>query len=140
MLLRNIDRYLDGWHIDVLRDVRERHKLSNDDCCDGSFFEHNGSLFGLGTDSGELYVIAGGRLLKFNDQKLRTELRVSLDGNVFTLIADSLPILEVSYKPMKASGWIPNEDDECLDGFLWMHNVLQNPERRATIIANHRNE
>lgn len=137
MLLRNQDQYRDLLQIDVTTDVRQRIRLGKGDQCatDGSFFEQFATLFGLGVESGELYVILSGRLFLWG-ATLTTQLQQSPDQNTFTAIRDSQKLCTVRYTPIKASGWIPNEDDECLDGFLWIHNVLCSPERRAILIAN----
>ena len=137
MLLRNQDRYLDILHVNVARDSRERREAVDKNIpCDGFFFEHENNLFALGAEAGEIYVILNGKLLKHDDNTLQTQLQESPDCNTFTATHRSRTLCRVTYTPIKASGWTPNEDDECLDGFLWMHNVLQNPDRRTLMIAN----
>ena len=137
MLLRNQNRYLDLLHVNVARDVRERREaVDKNIACDGFFFEHDEILFALGAEAGEIYIILNGKLLKHDASTLQTQLDESRDSNTFTATQHSETLCRVTYTPIKASGWIPNEDDECLDGFLWMHNVLHNPERRSLMIAN----
>jgi len=137
MLLRNQDRYLELLHVDVVRDVRERREVHDKNIsCDGFFFEHEGSLFALGAESGAIYLILNGTLLKHDDSTIETQLEEAADCNTFAATQHSRTLCSVTYKPIKASGWIANEDDECLDGFLWMHNVLHNPERRSLMITN----
>ena len=141
MLLRNQEIYLDALQIDVARDVRERQRLNSDNnaSCDGCFFEHNGSLFVLGAESGAMYVILNGQLRKYDDT-LETQLVASPECNTFTATQDSRELCRVEYTPQRASRCVPNEDDECIDGFLWMHNVLRSPERRSILIANEGND
>ncbi len=137
MLLRNQDRYLDLLHVDVARDVRERREaVDKNIACNGFFFEHDDNLFALGAEAGEIYVILNGKLMKHDANTLHTQLDESPDSNTFTVTQHSETLCRVTYTPTKASGWTPNEDDECLDGFLWMHNVLLNPERRSIMITN----
>jgi len=137
MLLRNQDRFLDMLHVDVVRDTRERREVTDTSvACSGFFFEHDDSLFALGAEDGVIYVILNGTLLRHDDNTLQTQLNKSPDSNTFTAIHRSRTLFSVTYRPIKASSWTPNEDDECLDGFLWIHNVLQNPERCSQMIAN----
>jgi len=137
MLLRNQDRYFDMLQVDVAIDTRERGEAAEPGiACDGFFFEHDDKLFALGAEAGEIYVILDGNLIKFDARTFRTQLDESADCSTFTATQHFRTLCRVTYKSIKASGWIPNEDDECLDGFLWIHNVLQNPERLSLMIAN----
>lgn len=137
MLLRNQDRYLDLLHVDVASDVRERREaVGKSTACDGFFFEHNGCLFALGAEAGELYVILNGELLNYDASTLQTRLDISPDANTFSATQRSETLCRVTYTPVMASGWVPMEDDECTDGFLWMHNVLRDPVRRSIIVMN----
>ena len=141
MLLRNQDTYLDLLQIDVARDVWERRQMTSDSksACKGCFFEHGGSFFGLGVDFGRMYVILNGQLLRYDDT-LETKRLESVDFTTFSVTQDSVDLCRVEYTPWNASGWIPNEDDECVDGFLWLHNVLRNPERRSIMFASEASE
>ncbi len=134
MLLRNHDHYLDMLYVDVASDARERRAaLDKSIADDGFFFEHNDDLFALGSESGTLYVILNGKLIKDDDNSLQTQLTESPDLNTFTATHHADTLCRVSYTPIKASGWTPNEDDECLNGFLLMHNILQSSERRSLL-------
>ncbi len=141
MLLRNQDHYRDLLDIDVVRDIRQRLRIGENEkmSCHGVFFEHDDGLFGLGAESGAIFVIVNGKLLKYDDN-VETQLEDSPGDNTFSVLQDSRPLITITYRPIKASGWIPNEDDECLDGFLWMHNVLRDEERRDLLIRNQHND
>ena len=135
MLLRNLDCFRDLLDVDVVRDTRDRRESNgNEDVTGGFFFEHENSLFALGVESSDIYVILNGTLLKV-DSTLQTHLTESLDGNTFMATHRFGTLCCVYYKPVKASGLIPNEDDECLDGFLWMHKVLRSPERLSQLLS-----
>ncbi len=136
MMLRNQNRYLDLLHVDVVRHTRERREATDKSItCDGFFFEHGNRFYALGSEGGSMYVILNGKLLLY-DARLQTHLVESPECNTFTASHRSRTVCRVTYSPVRASGWIPNEDDECLDGFLWLHNVLQDPERRSLMIRN----
>ncbi|MEO0377610.1 MAG: hypothetical protein AAF329_24015 [Cyanobacteria bacterium P01_A01_bin.17] len=141
MLLRNQDLHREILQIGVVRNSRERFRgLDNEDnSCDGFFFGHDGRLFGLGAESGAIFIILNGQLVKY-DATLETQLAERPHHNISTVYQSARRLCVVTYKPVKASGWIPNEDDECLDGFLWMHNILRSAARRIVIVSNQSND
>jgi len=55
---------------------------------------------------------------------------------VFTATIDGAMLTSVSYLPDKPFWNFFHVEDEDVDGFLWMHNVLSSAERRA-ILVNH---
>jgi hypothetical protein len=137
MLLRNKNVYLEKLQIDVVRDVRRRFRMTrdNDTNCDGFFFEHDERLFGLGSDSGAVHLLIDGQLLKLAPS-IETQLVECPDVNTFIVTQNGCQLCRVEYEPKRGCGlWVPNEDDECVDGFLWMRNVLRSPERIAIMLA-----
>lgn len=135
MLLRNQDLYDEFLEVDIVGGVRRRFRIRDDEeePTNGMFFEHDGSLFGLGTNQGSLFVLLEGRLLRY-DAGIETQLEESGETRAFAAYHNSELLYSATYTAIKASGWIPNEDDECLDGLLWIHNVLANPDRQECFL------
>jgi hypothetical protein len=93
------------------------------------FFECNNSLFGLGAENGSLYIMISEQIIRY-ETSLFTLLNETGETRNFQAFIGKNLLYQTTYKFIPASGWIPNEDDECLDGFLWIHNVIRSPERR----------
>ena len=134
MLLQNQNQCRDLLRIDITSNLRQRGRL--DDGANvtpaGMFFEHENELFGLGASDSKLYLILNDQLW-LSDDSIETALSKIGDRNNFDVLQNSRNIYTIEYTPITSSGFIPNEDDECLDGFLWIHNILSSPERRALL-------
>ena len=135
MLLRNQELYQELLLVDVAKNERVRRFQNPSDTTktNGIFFEHENCLYGLGASNSKLFLIAGDKLIA-HDQSWSAQLVESNNENKFSIHHGNTLVLEILYRPIYSSGYIANEDDECLDGFRWIHAVLTTPERQAKLI------
>lgn len=138
MILRNKDRFRDliavgdsGRSIERLSDEGAQERKAN-----GFFFEKEGRIWGLGVDHGVVWILLDGEL-----RAAHHELLVSVkdaDGlRTFSAFDGQNLLSSVTYSP-EAPYWnFFAMDDEDVDGFTWMRNVLSSPERMAVFtVAN----
>jgi hypothetical protein len=58
---------------------------------------------------------------------------------VFTATRFDVVLACEEYRPKWSfESWFELEDEEDRDGFLWLHKVLESPERRAVLVENNR--
>ena len=136
MILRNKDRFRDL--IAVGDSVGSIERLPDDGAqerkANGFFFEKDGRIFGLGVNQGVVWLFLDGEL-----RAAHHELLVSVedaDGlRTFSVFDGQNLISSVTYSP-EAPYWnLFAMDDEDVDGFTWMRNVLSSPERMAVFTA-----
>jgi hypothetical protein len=101
----------------------------------GAFFDHRESVFGIGVSQGALFILLEGRLVAYGP-RFATQLEDHGERRVFTARQDTATLVSVTYSPRHPSWNFFAEEDEDVDRFLWMHNVLSNDERRAILIEN----
>lgn len=93
----------------------------------------------MGVDAETVILVVDDQLLA-HGPTLAVKLDHSQGRNVFAVTQASQIVCQIEYEPIRASGWIPNEDDECVDGFLWIANVFNDPKRIEIMIANSRKD
>jgi hypothetical protein len=135
MLLRNTERFLEMLEVSGEHGLRRRFLLSPAETAktNGFFFEHNKSVFGLGAAHGMHWLVVQGAIVECGDG-LTTELREGTGRRAFRAHMNSRPFVEVSYEPMKPFANFFAMEDEDVDGFLLIHNILSNTERRAIFL------
>jgi len=99
----------------------------------GFFFDHDAATFGLGVSQGTIFVLLRDRLLTYRPE-LQTQNQVSEEGRIFTVNDNGVTIVQIAYMPAKPFWNFFYMEDEDVDGFLWIHNVLSSSERRAILI------
>lgn len=136
MILRNRDRFWDliavgdnGGSTERLPDEGVQERKAN-----GFFFEKEGRTFGLGVDRGVVWLFLDGELRAAHN-RLLVSVEDAKGLRTFTAFDGPDLIFSVTYSP-EGSYWnLFAMDDEDVDGFTWMRNVLSSPERMAVFTA-----
>lgn len=136
MLLRNHERYQEvldvsnggQWHRRVL-------EPKDPTPSNGFFFDHGGETFGLGVAGGEILVLLCGQLVPYGSA-FQTQIRDEGERRIFIATCNAVPLVHVAYRPhLPFSTPFHTAENEDVDGFLWIHNVLSSDERRAIFVA-----
>lgn len=135
MLLRNLDNYEEL--IDVNSQCGSITYISDpaveEKIIKGSFFIHDNFLFGLYAENGLGWLIICGKLFQC-DSRITTQ-NVAIDNQrLFQVIEDDSVIFEVKYTPKKPYWNFFAMEDEDVDNFLWLHNVISTPLRREILL------
>jgi hypothetical protein len=135
MLLRNLERHREM--LDV-RNAGQWHRRGlepkDQTQSNGFFFDHGGATFGLGVSGGEILVLLRDQLVPYGSG-LETQIRDEGESRIFVAAYNAAPLVRVTYRPpVPFSTPYYSMEDEDVDGFLWIHNVLSNYERRAIFL------
>jgi hypothetical protein len=137
MLLRNKERYAEVLEVGIDRESRRRvlTRCEVDIPTSGFFFDLYATTFGLAVSQGALFVLLQNRLVPFGPG-FKTQMEVNGEYRVFTASRDAEVLVRVKYLPAKPFwNFFPMEDED-VDGFLWIHNVLSSAERQRIMIDN----
>ncbi len=133
MLLRNNERFLEVLEVGELR-RRVLTDSERDIPTQGFFFDHEGTTYGLGVSPrGAILVLLGNRIAVYGPG-FATQIQEDGECRVFTASQDGVMLVKVTYSPNKPFWNFYPVDDEDVDGFLWVHNVLSSAERRAIFV------
>jgi hypothetical protein len=140
MLLRNDDHYREVLEVDVDREPCRRVLTERevDTPTSGFFFDHEATTFGLVVCRGAIFVLLQNVLIPY-EPDLTTQIEEIGERRVFSVSHESETLVRVEYLPMKPFwNFFPIEDED-VDGFLWIHNVLSNSERRVILVDSNSN-
>ncbi len=136
MILRNKDRFRDliavgesGSLLERLRDEGPQERKAN-----GFFFEMDGRVFGLGVDRRQVWLLLDGEL-RAAQPGVRVGVADAEGLRTFSAFDGNDLISSVTYPPETAYWNLFAMDEEDVDGFTWMRNVLSSPERMAVFTA-----
>ena len=137
MLLRNTERYREVLEVGIGRQPHRRILTERelDIATNGFFFDHSDTVFGIGVSQGALFILLQGRLVPYGPE-FTTQLDENGESRVFTASRDTLTLVCETYSPRRPFWNFLAMEDEDVDGFLWMHNVLSSAERRAILVEN----
>lgn len=137
MLLRNAERYREVLEVNIDQESRRRDLTEReiDTPTNGFFFDHNATTFGLGASQGTIYVLLQNRLVPYGPG-FTTQMQEDGERRVFTANREAETLFRVTYSPMKPFWNFFAMEDEDVDGFLWIHNVLSSAERRTILVEN----
>lgn len=132
MILRNRERFRDL--ITVGEGGSSIERLPGDGLQDrkanGFFFENDGRIFGLGVDHGRVWLLLDGRV-RSAQPGIRVTVADAEGLRTFSAFDGNNLISSVTYRP-EAPYWnFFAMEDEDVDGFTWMRNVLSSSERMA---------
>lgn len=134
MFLRNYERYLEVLDLDLDGRSQRRVLLPGDDIkTNGFFFDHDGKMFGLGVSHDVTLVLLHNQLVRYH-AGFQTQINADGEHRVFTATCDGEQLISVSYLPAKPFWNFFFMEDEDVDGFLLIHNVLSSAERRAILV------
>ncbi len=135
MLLRNVERYLEVLQVGV--DQKSCRRILFDDergmATHRFFFDHDSATFGLGVSRGAVCLLLASRVVPYGPG-ISTRIQQDGESRIFTASQDGVTLANVTYLPGKPFRNLFPMDDEDVDGFLWIHNVLSSAERRAVFI------
>src|SRR5262245_21214040 len=134
MLLRNTERYCEVLEVGIDRKLYRRVLTERelDITTNGFFFDHSDTVFGIGVSQGALFILLQGRVLPYGPE-FTTQLEDKGESRVFTARRDTFTLVCETYSPRQPFWNFFAMEDEDVDGFLWMHNVLSSAERRAIL-------
>jgi len=137
MLLRNKERYREVLEVDTDRESARRvlTECEVDIPTNGFFFDHDAKTFGLGVSRGTIFVLVQDRLVPYGPG-FTTQIQEDGERRVFTADREAETLVRVTYSPMKPFWNFFAMEDEDVDGFLWIHNVLSSAERRTILVEN----
>lgn len=135
MLIRNMNQFRDVIEVSVNHTPMKRFTIpeGEDVKTVGSFFEYGESLFGLSASDGSIWLMIRGKVLK-HTENLTTEFSENGSQRRLQVREKGVSILDVLYTPEKPYWNFFAMEDEDVDGFLWMYNVLSRPERKAVLL------
>lgn len=136
MLLRNFERYLEV--LEFAKDsTRRRFVLDkrDDRLTQGFFIDHDGALFGLGVSRGAIVVLLQNALITYGPE-ITTTIQECGEARIFTACQHGTSIASVAYTPRVPQWFLMEDEDEDVDCFVWIHNVLSSAERMAILIEN----
>jgi hypothetical protein len=135
MLLRNTERYREVLEVGIGRESHPRVLTEReiDTPTNGFFFDHNATAFGIGICRGAIFVLLEDRLVPYGPE-YETQVQETGDRRVFTASRDGMALVRVAYSPGKPFWNVFAMEDEDVDGFLLIHNVLSSVERRAILV------
>ena len=138
MILRNRKKYVELLDFDL--ETGERHSFIKNGSeikdASGSFCIVNQQLFGLGVQSGKIFLILDGKAIEATAD-INTKIENRTRSRLFSVSNEQGSILEIEYRP-EAPVFYPTytEEDEDVDILLWIHNVLGDPERMQIMRGN----
>lgn len=135
MILRNLEKHREIIRVDTSSGESSLISEAEADGINpvGGFFMHEGLSFGLSAEDGCIWLIISGRPLKY-ENGMATTLANLGRKNEFKLYNNERLVFSINYKPKKPSWNFFTVEDEDVDHFCWMHNVLSRPERKAVLL------
>lgn len=135
MILRNLDNYRDL--AEISDDGRSIKRIPETDVGEqrpsGLFWEMDGRLFGLGVDKGEMLLLLDCRI-KAVTSSVKVGITDCAGRRTFSVFDGGHLVSEVQYEPQKPYWNFFAMEDEDVDGFVWINNVLASPERMSILI------
>jgi hypothetical protein len=139
MVLRNLELYRDlirvgagEFSIERVAEADTGELRSN-----GTFWDIDGYLFGLGVQGGVIVLLLGDQLV---EATFAVTVQVVDVGSrrIFSAFEEGRRLCTVEYEPKKPHWNFFAMNDEDVDGFVWMNNVLASPERKIIFIGANR--
>jgi len=136
VVLRNINKFIELLDIDLKTGEYRSFIKNNSDLKDssGQFCLVNNEVFGLGVDSGRFFLVTAGRVSEVSGD-IQTKIEFRENCRYFSVVNTQGLISETEYKPETAGSYLTyTEDDEDVDCLLWIHNILNSPERMQILL------
>lgn len=135
MILRNLDIY--RYMIRLSDGGQSIEKVAESDVdaekSNGLFWEVDGHPFGLGVQNGEMVLLLRGKLIAAS-RGMSVTVSDSGERRKFSVFDGEHLVSSEIYEPKKPHWNFFAMEDEDVDGFVWIKNVLASHERTAVFL------